>query len=185
MLKRAIIILSFIAAAGCDATAADERVTVTPTAVGTATTIQTTCGDACEQDGVLDLDLAYADDYFPQDEVVELLQYRVDYYLDGFDTRVPYFAGRMQLKLEPGAETSVSLPIAGAAQRALVRQNAGKRTIYGTAEITLAGYDWDNKQVYLEFETPVRFVAGDTATAAEPTALTSDAGQESGDAQVP
>lgn len=90
-------------------------------------------------------------------ESIELLQYRIDYGLDAAVGAVPYYAGQLSVPLKPGDMTTLTLPVAGSAQRTFVTQTLGTRTADGQATISFAGYDWNNGQVITSNPFSVRF----------------------------
>ncbi len=81
---------------------------------------------------------------------VEMLQYRVDYTLDGLDEadQPPYFAGEFlgDVGVVAGLNEEVpfTVPAAGQRQRDHVADGLGDTARSGTAVLTLAGYDDQN-----------------------------------------
>jgi hypothetical protein len=113
-----------------------------------------TCVPAVDVDVYFDPDAYLADD----DEIV-IEQYRVDYDLSGVG-RVPYFAGVLELHVRADEDGSFVATLAGTAQREHVLQASPEDDVEGRATLTLAGYDSDDEQAFIETEIPIRFVHG-------------------------
>jgi len=100
--------------------------------------------------------ISYESDTRPEGDTVDFKQYKVDYTLHGI-ADVPYFAGRSDLPLKPGASESFTLQVVGSAQRQFVRKAMKGKPVSGTAKLQFAGYDFDNKQVFIDTEFDISF----------------------------
>lgn len=91
------------------------------------------------------------------DASIQLLQYKVEYVLDGVDTPVTYFADTTDQTISSGQTASFDIRMAAASQRALVSSLAGGQPVSGTATLTFAGYDWKDYVLTVEQQVPVVF----------------------------
>ena len=104
------------------------------------------------------MEISYAKETYPEHDTIELLQYRVEFSLDSALGDVPYYAGPLALVIAPDDSQELKLTAAGDAQRAHVAQTSGEKTVSGEATVTLAGSDWDDRQVLVSTTFDVRFV---------------------------
>lgn len=153
--------LILIGIAGCDTTPLEDDVVVT---VSDGALVHVDCADECEQDGRVSIQLEYLDRYRTSDERLELHQYRVDYRLPALDEALPYFAAEARMTLSPGQVDTLTVRVAGAEQRAIVREASELELVAGTAALTLAGYGPDGEQVFLELELPIIFRSASSAS---------------------
>lgn len=156
---RAWLFAALVCAFGCGAPSIGDDLTLTVDATTSALRIDTKCGSSCGGDTVVTATISYDNPNMtrPQSDAVEFWQYKVAYSLGGVQD-VPFFAGDIRkndIKLEPGGSASLTLQLAGSAQRDAVRKAAGKAS--GTATLELAGYDFDNRQIFVDAEFNVRF----------------------------
>jgi hypothetical protein len=100
--------------------------------------------------------------YNPED-TLQLLQYRIDYDVTGSKLELPYYAEPMSLVIKPGDQKELMLTAAGQAQRDSLEAKLGSSTASGKASIQLAGYDWDNQQVFIHADFDVQFRQGSGA----------------------
>jgi hypothetical protein len=142
---------------GCsdDPVGGDLTVTATPGEL----TVDDVCIPSCAGGDSVTVNVAYAAAKTAQQGSVQLSQYRVDYALPGV-SGVPFFAGPTEYNLEPGKGQSADLLVVGEAQRAFVDQATGGQSLTGTATLELAGYDFDNRQVFVSTTFNVTFGAG-------------------------
>jgi len=87
----------------------------------------------------------------------EILQYRVDYDLSGVEEQVPYFAGVTSLNVSADTPATLNVHAAGERQREWVLSRYGYDSIDGTATLTLAGYDQDDKVITSEAPFDIQF----------------------------
>jgi hypothetical protein len=139
---------------GCGSDPASDRLLVTIDNVGPVQ-VDSACGQICGGADQTAVALEYPDQQYRADEIVQVLQYRVDYRLPNL--RVPYFAGTVGAVIAPGDRASLLVTVAGTAQREDVFEAVGGDPVSGTATITFAGYDWDNGQFTTGAEFDVRF----------------------------
>ena len=168
-------------ALGCGSDSAAERLVLALGDGGGVLLVDTTCEATCGGDDQIAVRIDYPDRQYVDDEVIELTQYRVDYDVRLVPGDIQYFAGMLGVSLAPGSGTTVTLTVAGTEQRKYVREHIDDEIVAGTATLMLAGYDWDNAQVFVEREFDIRFgdlALGDTA------AGTAGSGGEA-DASVP
>jgi hypothetical protein len=151
--------------AGCNDDAVDGDLTAT-TSAGGELVIDDVCTPSCVGNDSLEVQVAYASSKIPQQGDVQLVQYRVDFTLPGLSGTVPFYAGQTSFALSPGKSQSESLLVAGTTQRQFVQLAAGGRAVSGTAKLTLAGYDFDNRQVFVSTTFAVTFspVSGSAPT---------------------
>lgn len=93
---------------------------------------------------------------------VEILQYRVDYALNGLTDQPPYYAGRTDVLCDVGASQDFNVRAAGQAQRDWVYARYLGQQVDGHATLTLAGYDELNNQVEVSADFDISF--GDFVT---------------------
>ena len=155
--RRFAAALALLLALGCDPASVEDDLVMTADTSSAALVVDTMCDPACEGDDSASVDIAYASGSHLADDIVELQEYRVDFNLHGIDREVPYFAGEYGVKLQPGAERSISLPVVGSAQREFVRKAAPDRSVSGTATLQFAGYDYNNRHVFIDADFAVRF----------------------------
>lgn len=133
---------------------------------GGALLVDTTCEVTCGGEDQISVLIDYPDRQYIEDEVIELVQYRVDYDVPLVPGEIPYFAGTLGVSLAPGNGTTLALTAAGSRQRDFVGERVGGDNVAGTATLTLAGYDWDDAQLLIEGEFDIRFgdvgASGDT-----------------------
>lgn len=143
---------------GCDPVPIEERLEVRVLG-DQPTVIDVSCGaDRCLSHGAT-LGIEYGETYDP-DEYVEFEQYRVDFELDSGED-LPFFAARHSFELRPGEGTMRTFILAGPAQLEAVAPDAFDRPVTGRATIALAGYAYDNAQVfvYADVDIELRDVA--------------------------
>jgi hypothetical protein len=148
--------LILLCALGCDPEPVEEDLRVRfPDA--SRVEVDVDCGGGCGGTSRLGVEIEYDAEFRPDDETVELLQYRIDYELDGLDEQPPFFADEQGIALTPGDVVSFDVTPAGPAQREFVREQADGESVSGVATITFAGYDYDDAQIFIEADFPIRF----------------------------
>ena len=140
----------------CNDPSGTDRLQLQLSSMASPAEIGTGCAEACER-AVLAVQLSYPDEMYAPRETIELLQYRIDFALGSQLAGMPYFAGPLSLVMAPGQTQELKLTAAGAAQRAYVESVGGQTPLSGQAKLTLAGYDWDDRQVFLSSSFDVRF----------------------------
>jgi hypothetical protein len=156
---RTLLWLALAGAFGCGAPSVEDDLTLTVDDAASELGIDTTCESSCADDGNVHAVIKYdnANMTRPAKDTVELDQYRVDYALRGVGN-VQYFAAETgPVPIEPGGQQMLSLRIVGQAQRDAVRKAADGKPVSGTAKLQFAGYDFNNKQIFLETTFNVRF----------------------------
>lgn len=145
---------------GCDGRALEDDLRMSIAGEETAVVVDLSC-EACAAE--VDVDVYFDPDAYlnPDDEVV-LEQFRVDYELPGVDD-VPYLAGVLEQLVRPEDQANFVVLVAGSAQREHVRDESPEDDVEGRATLTLAGYDSDDAQVFVEKELAIRFVHGSAA----------------------
>lgn len=142
--------------AGCDATPIEDDLSV---ASDGAVSVDAQCAEPCITDALATLEVSYADRDQPRDEVLVLTEYRVTYRLAQLE--LPAFEGELSKQLAPGDTQTLSLPMAGAEQRAAVLEADGGREAFdGSALVELAGHDRNGEDVSLEVELAIEFLRG-------------------------
>lgn len=111
------------------------------------------CDSAPGVSVVLTLDAA---DALPENDTVEIQQYRVDYSSSEIND-IPYFADDVNIVLERQASASITLQIAGTRQREAVFNTVGGKQVLGTARVTLAGYDEKDARIDFSFTVDIGF----------------------------
>lgn len=126
--------------------------------------VDTVCDNGgCEEPAQLSFSLSLDyDNALPENDEVELLQYKVEYTAAGLSGKIPPFAGPAQIIARNGSSVPITLQVAGTQQREFVYNHIGGRKMRGTATLTLAGYDEKNERVDAEFGFSIRF--GDYVT---------------------
>ena len=153
-----------LALAGCGAPSTADWLTLRFVTEGGPFAIDTLCDNGgCEADSALWASVAYdeAGGVVP-DASVELLQYRVDYVVEGLAEPVPYLAGGLAVRVLAGAETSFALVLAAYRQREHLLEHLGQEAVEGRASVTLEGYDAGDLLVRLRAELAI--TAGDLVT---------------------
>jgi len=152
--------LGVLLESGCSSRPLEDDLRMSVTGQGQAVTVDLSC-DACAAE--VDVSAYFDPDAYldPADEVV-LQQFRVDYALDGVD-QVPYLAGVLEQHVRPDDEASFVVSVAGSAQRAHVREASPDDDVEGRATLTLAGYDSDDQQAFVEADIAIRFVHASAA----------------------
>jgi hypothetical protein len=148
-----VAVLGF--AFGCGSPSVADDLTLTVDANGELN-VDTACRPSCGGDDSVSGVISYESDTRPEGDTVDFKQYKVDYTLHGI-ADVPYFAGRSDLPLRPGASESFTLQVVGSAQRQFVRKAMKGKPVSGTAKLQFAGYDFDNKQVFIDTEFDISF----------------------------
>lgn len=97
------------------------------------------------------------DAYVADEDEVVLEQYRVDYDLEALDDAPPFLAGVLEQHVRPDDDASFVINVAGSAQREHVREQSEGDDVEGRATLTLAGYDSDDQQVFVEQTIAIRF----------------------------
>lgn len=138
------------------------------------------CDPECAGSDKVDLHISYRSTGSVQQHKVELVQYRVDYALTGVAGAVPFYGGRSSFEVAPGEDKVQSLVVVGSVQRDFVRSAVGGAAVTGTATLTLAGYDHDNHQIFLDTSFVVRF--GDETLGGAATGSRADGDAGGGDA---
>ena len=146
----------FSAFAACSDPSSAGRLELSLENAETAVVIDTGCAAACDR-VPLGLSVMYPMETFPPQDTIDLLQYKIEYDLGDRVSAVPYFAGTTTLALKPGDTEPLQLTAAGAAQRSAVERAQGGQEITGNATVTVAGYDWDDRQVFVSLRFGVRF----------------------------
>jgi hypothetical protein len=141
----------------CDDTSSSGRLELHMGADTAPLKIQTGCAEECERP-VVAVEIRYPKETYPELDTIELLQYRVEFSLDSGLGDVPYYAGPLALMIAPDDSQELKLTAAGDAQRELVEQTFGQKAVSGEAKVTLAGYDWEDRQVFVSSTFDVRFV---------------------------
>ena len=141
----------------CKGRALEEDLRMSIAGEEQAVSVDLSC-EACAAEVVVD---AYFDPdaYLNPDDEVVLEQFRVDYALEGVDD-VPYLAGVLEQHVRPDDDASFTVLLAGSAQREHVGSESPDDDVEGRATLTLAGYDSDDEQVFVEQEIAIRFVHG-------------------------
>ncbi|MED5369988.1 MAG: hypothetical protein VX899_03155 [Myxococcota bacterium] len=89
--------------------------------------------------------LAYADGASgPSDAAFVFAQYRVDYALDDGST-VDFYADTLDGSVAEGEYVDFNFTVSGRTQRAYVFETYGSEEVYGTATLTVEGYDWNDE----------------------------------------
>jgi hypothetical protein len=151
---RAWLLVAFVCAFGCGSPSVEDDLTVTVDDTAGALKIDTNCDSSCGGDTDVGVVISYdnPNNTRTSKETVELEQYRVDYSLIGLHN-VPFFAADISgnhIALSPGASENITVPVVGQAQRDFVRKAAGGKAISGTATLKFAGYDFNNKQLFID-----------------------------------
>lgn len=163
----------------CDEDSVDANLSLTADANGgTLLRVDDVCAPECAGDLMINSHLSYHSTGSVQLVKVEIVQYRVDYALPGAASDVPFYGGKTSFEIMPGETKVQSLVAVGSAQRDFVRRATGGAPVGGTGKLTLAGYDEDNHQVFIETGFEVRF-SNETGTGA-PMQLPADAGSGDG-----
>lgn len=151
---RALLALSGLAA--CNDASSDDRITL-ELAGSDAVELQFGCAAACPEASVA-LVLNYPESTgWHEADTIQLLQYRVDYQIAGSKLELPYYAEPLSLVIKPDELRPLTLMAAGDAQRAKLEDALGSARASGRASLQLAGYDWDNRQVFVEVDFDVQF----------------------------
>ena len=146
--------------AGCSDPSSDGRVTVVIDN-DSQPLLQTQCGSSC-QSTTLALQLDYPTGSYTERDTIELLQYRVDYDLTDQTLEIPYYAEPLAVVVKPGDTRALTLTVAGRAQRKVLEQALAGATASGSATLQLAGYDWNDRQVFIHQTFAVRVAAQST-----------------------
>ena len=157
---------------GCGAPSVEDDLTLSVTPALGQLQVDSVCDPSCTGDETAAVHIAYVNQTRPAKDTVEFKQYRVDYTLAGV-SKVPYFAAMRDVRMQPGADEALTLQVVGSAQREFVAEAAHGRAVSGTATLEFAGYDFDNRQVFIDAQFDVRFEDVTTASAdssAEPDA---------------
>ena len=163
MIRPCVLVVGVLAlgfAGGCDSDAVEDTLRVRLD-LGQPLTVDTFCEGGCAGADELTVRIEYPDypaELQPRDEWVDFEQFRIDYALSTLDDEVPFFAGTSSVTVAPGDQASFSVTVAGSPQRAFVYDAIGGELAAGHATLTLAGYDWDNNQVFIERDFDIRFV---------------------------
>lgn len=106
--------------------------------------------------------------FIPSDATVEILQYRVDYDLDGLEVeeQPPFYAGVTTVLVTVGETVTFNVRAAGQRQRDWMLSHFGADQFDGEATITLAGYDHRNEIVFADAPFDISF--GDFVTGESP-----------------
>jgi hypothetical protein len=144
---------------GCDTTATEDQMVLTFAPYSTPVTVDVKCENGgCSGEERISAKVAFdPDTYVPEGTRVEFEQYRVEYDLADVEDEVPYFANPLDLVVLPEETTAFYVYAAGQTQRDFVREAVGLETVRGTALLTLAGYDNQDEQVFLEKEFDISF----------------------------
>lgn len=166
-LRHSLAGLGVLWAAGCGSDPAAERLLINIDTGGGPVQVDTACGTTCGGSDQIAVTIRYPNKQYRDDDIVELLQYRIDYNLAFVKEGMPYFAGTVNVALAPGDSASMVLTVAGTAQRKYVAKEVGSDPVGGTATLKFAGYDWDDGQFTTESEFDLRFadLANDSGTA--------------------
>jgi hypothetical protein len=137
---------------GCDTGTLEDRLVLTFAPYSTPVNVDTDCGNGgCGGQERIAATLGFdRDSYVAEDTRVQFEQYRVEYDLPDIEPDVPYFASPLDLVVTPAETTTFYFYAAGQTQRDFVREAAGGEPAQGTARLTLAGYDDQDEQVFLE-----------------------------------
>ena len=120
------------------------------------------CSSGCAYPS-LKLGISYPPASYNPEDTLQLLQYRIDYDLTGSTQELPYYAEPMSLVIKPGDQKELMLTAAGPAQRDWLKAKLGASSGSAKASLQLAGYDWDNHQVFLHSDFDVQFRKGSGA----------------------
>jgi hypothetical protein len=120
------------------------------------------CAASCP-DPTLMLTIDYPQASYNPADTLQLLQYRVDYDVTGSKLELPYYAESLSLVIKPGDQKALSLKAAGQAQRDKLRAKLGSSSGSARASLQIAGYDWDNQQVFIHTDFDVQFRQGSGA----------------------
>lgn len=143
--------------ASCSVSAAGPLSLTAKLPSGDSLQIDERCVPACAGDEKVEVVVKHTTSGAVQHVDVDLVQYRVDYAVDG--VTVPFYGGKIGLPVAPGQERVMSLVVVGAAQRSAVWQAAASAPVTGSATLTIAGYDGNNEQIFLATTFAVRFGA--------------------------
>ena len=114
------------------------------------------CATQCPKSTVA-LTIDYPGAAYNPADTLQLLQYRVDYDLDDVGVQVPYYAEPLSLVVKPNEMQDVMLLAAGDAQRARLARELDATSAIGDARLQLAGFDWDNRHVFIDLDFKVQF----------------------------
>lgn len=156
-LRLSLVGLGVLWVAGCGSDSAAERLLVELDTGGGPVQVDSACAEACGGADQIAVTIEYPRKQYRDDEIVEVLQYRVDYNLAHISRQMPYFAGTVSVGLAPGDSAGVVLTVAGTEQRDYVHAAVGGDPVGGTATLSFAGYDWDDGQFTTESEFDIRF----------------------------
>jgi hypothetical protein len=149
--------LGVLLASGCGRTL-EEDLRISVAGEGRTVVVELGCAECVP---AVDVDVYFDPDaYLAEDDEVVIEQYRVDYDLSGLTGRVPYFAGVLELHVRADEDGSFAATLAGTEQREHVLEQSPEDDVEGRATLTLAGYDSENEQAFIETEIPIRFVHG-------------------------
>ena len=147
--------------AACSESLSEDRLEVEVDSTE-ATVVRFECAASCTASTVT-LTINYPLASYNPDDTLQLLQYRIDYDVSGSKLTLPYYAEPMSLVIKPGDDKEVTLTAAGQAQRDRLEAKLGASTGSAKASIQLAGYDWDNQQVFIHADFDVQFRQGSGA----------------------
>jgi hypothetical protein len=146
------------AAISCSDPSSDQRLEL---AISNADALVVELGCAAEcAEATLTVALEYPAESFNPADTIQLLQYRVDYELPGSKAEIPYYAEPLSLVINPDELRTLTLTAAGAKQREQIEAALGSTIGRGNATLQLAGYDWDNRHVFVRTDFEVRFRRG-------------------------
>jgi hypothetical protein len=146
-----------VLAAGCGSPSVADDLTLGVEPGSGELQVDSVCKPVCGGADSASIHIAYSGTTRPATDTVDFKQYRVDYTLHGVNGTVPYFAGLLAIPLAPGADEMQTLQLVGSAQRKFVADATDGQPVSGSAKLELAGYDFDNRQVFISSEFNVRF----------------------------
>jgi hypothetical protein len=144
---------------GCSSSATEDLMKVTFAPYSTPVTVDTSCENSgCADWNRVAVTVEFdSDSYVAEDTQVDLEQYRIEYDLSDIEDEVPYFASPLEVSVVPDETTTFYVYVAGQTQRDFVRKAAGGKPVHGLALLTLAGYDQQDEQVFLEKGFDIEF----------------------------
>lgn len=153
---RAVQALAFLVLAhglaACPDSSAERRIELTFAPNELPLEIDATCAAACAASATLRI--GYPDDFYAEHEEIAFTAYRVDYDFGRDLDGIPFHAHPIDLSLLPGETKTLRVTFAGDRQRAFIAEHGAglEDRLRGRAMLQLAGYDWNDEQVFVEIE---------------------------------
>jgi hypothetical protein len=158
---QACLSLGALVAGGCEGRSLEDDLRMTVTGDAAPVVVDLAC-DGCGT--WVEVEVYFDPDaYVAEDDEVVIEQYRIDYELDRVDEQPPFLAGQTEQHVWADDRASFLLSLAGSAQIEHVREHSGGDAVEGRATLTVAGYDDQDEQVFVEKALAIRFEYGSGA----------------------